>query len=104
MSAVASRDLSPVEERLNVATEPQLLPSSNEVSWSSKQWGTTESERAQPFPCDEFVSGPRHASYHRAVTVEAPKELVFRWLCQLKVAPYAYDWLDNLGRQSPREL
>ncbi len=65
-------------------------------------WGTTAAERALPLPCDELIDGGQVVD--RAADVDAPPEAVFRWLCQLRVAPYSYDWIDNLGRRSPRRL
>src|SRR3989442_14397603 len=66
-------------------------------------WGSTAAERAQPFPCAGLVPEPAAALF-RAVDVAAPARVLFPWLCQLRVAPYSYDWIDNLGRQSPRRL
>lgn len=67
------------------------------------QWGSTEAERNLAYPCDGLLENPE-AVYFRAVSVQAPAEVLFRWLCQLKVAPYSYDWLDNGFRRSPRSL
>ena len=69
----------------------------------ARTWGSTAQERALEFACDRFVAHANDALY-RAVTVNAPGALLFRWLCQLRAAPYSYDWLDNLGRRSPRVL
>ncbi|MGQ0600261.1 MAG: hypothetical protein ACT4QE_01040 [Anaerolineales bacterium] len=66
-------------------------------------WGTLPPERAEAFPCDAILPGAE-AAYFRGVTVHASAPVVFRWLCQLRVAPYSYDWIDNGGRPSPRTL
>ena len=65
-------------------------------------WGATAEEVAATYPCDELSSGPGRLL--RAVGTPAPAADVYRWLCQLRVAPYSYDWIDNGGRTSPRRL
>jgi hypothetical protein len=66
-------------------------------------WGTSESERRLPFPCDNHVERAE-AAYFRGITVRASPASLFRWLCQMRAAPYSYDWIDNGGRRSPRAL
>lgn len=70
------------------------------LPWS---WGATAQERAAEYPCTALVPDPAHRMI-RAVDVPAPAETVYRWVCQLRHAPYSYDLIDNLGRRSPREL
>lgn len=66
-------------------------------------WGVEPAETAIAFPCDR-LDGKFDADYYRGVTVHAPPATVYRWLCQLRAAPYSYDWIDNWGRRSPRRL
>jgi hypothetical protein len=67
------------------------------------QWGSTAEERRRRYPCDELLSGPGQVLF-RAVSIDASPSVVFRWLCQLKLAPYSYDLIDNGARRSPRHL
>lgn len=66
-------------------------------------WNSTVDERAAAYACDGMLDRT-DAALFRALTIEAPVAVVFRWLCQLRTAPYSYDWIDNLGRTSPEEL
>jgi hypothetical protein len=67
------------------------------------RWGMTDSEMSRSYPCDNFVVSPALEAW-RGVRVEAPAEAVWPWVAQVRLAPYSYDWIDNLGRRSPREL
>jgi hypothetical protein len=69
----------------------------------ASSWGVEPAEKTIDFACDH-LPGSFDADYYRGVTVEAPPATVFRWLCQLRAAPYSYDWIDNWGRRSPRQL
>jgi len=60
-------------------------------------WGSSAEERQMVFPCDRYMSDSDDV-YFRAIDVKAPVPILFRWLCQLKVASYSYDWIDNLER------
>jgi proline iminopeptidase len=66
------------------------------------QWGATEREVRQAMAGDEYVPEPRSAMT-LAVTVNAPREVVWPWLAQLGCGRggwYSYDLLDNGGRPS----
>ncbi|MGN6257655.1 MAG: hypothetical protein ACTHN3_07895 [Solirubrobacterales bacterium] len=75
------------------------------MAWSDvfARWGSTAEERTRSYPCDGLIEGA-HVEVFRGIDVEAPQSVVFRWLCQLRAAPYSYDKLDNFGRRSPQEL
>jgi hypothetical protein len=64
---------------------------------------TTPEERFATYPSDRYLDVP-FDGFVRGLDVEAPSEVTFQWLYQLEVARYSYDWIDDRGRRSPREL
>ncbi len=75
-----------------------------QLFWTWRRRGNvTAAERAASHPCDSYLTAPWRGLL-RAVDIDAHPDIVFRWLCQLKIAPYSYDLLDNGGRRSPRQL
>src|SRR5271154_2137458 len=67
------------------------------------RWNVTDDEVARHYPCDDFVPAPTLQAW-RGVTVLTTPETLWRWVSQIRIAPYSYDWIDNLGRRSPQQL
>jgi hypothetical protein len=68
------------------------------------RWGVTDAEVARRYACDDLLAKPPTLEAWRGVTIDAPPSDVWRWLVQVRLAPYSYDWIDNGGRRSPRTL
>lgn len=66
------------------------------------RWGVADAETRDAYPCDDFVESPSLEAW-RGVTVDARTEIVWARLKQVRLAPYSYDLVDNLGRRSPVE-
>jgi len=67
------------------------------------RWNVTDDDVARHYRCDDFVSVPALRAW-RGVTVHTSREQLWPWVSQIRLAPYSYDWIDNLGRRSPRDL
>jgi hypothetical protein len=67
------------------------------------RWGVTDEEVARPFPCDEWGMHPKVVAWRSVIVHASPSEL-WPWVGQVRLAPYSYDWIDNLARRSPRTL
>jgi hypothetical protein len=67
------------------------------------RWGVRDDEVARPYPCDAFVPHPAVAAW-RGVTVHTTADQLWPWVGQIRLGPYSYDWIDNLGHSSPRKL
>ncbi|HEY3316271.1 MAG TPA: hypothetical protein VGL40_13465 [Bacillota bacterium] len=70
------------------------------------RWGATPEEVGRALPGDERVPEPV-AQYTHAITIAAPAAEVWPWLVQIgcnRGGWYSYDWLDNGGRPSARQV
>ncbi len=67
------------------------------------RWGVTTSETLRTYPCDDFLVAPTLQAW-RGVRIDVPTAAVWPWVAQVRLAPYSYDWIDNRGRRSPRQL
>lgn len=63
-----------------------------------RNWGATPEETVRQLPGDELIFDADSATT-RAVTIDAPRDDVWRWLVQIgqdRGGWYSYDWLENL--------
>ncbi len=66
-------------------------------SWM-RNWGAADVEVSAELPGESTAATP-HYQARRAITINAPAEVVWRWLIQIgqgRGGFYSYDWLENL--------
>lgn len=72
----------------------------------SERWGTLPHEPALPLPGDHLI--PKAAmNATRAIVIDAPPGDVYPWFAQMgpgRAGWYSYDWIDNRGVESAREI
>lgn len=62
------------------------------------RWGATDEELTERLPGDEVKPDAKIQVTH-AITIDAPPEMVWKWLVQIgqgRGGFYSYDWLENL--------
>jgi len=69
----------------------------------TRSWGVTAQERRLAYPCDDILPNSNYTLYY-GITVAASPAILFRWLCQMRVAGYSYDLISHFWRRSPRVL
>jgi hypothetical protein len=67
------------------------------------RWGVSDEEVARHYPCDDVIPAPVLQAW-RGVTVHATCNDIWPWIAHIRLAPYSYDWIDNLGRRSQQQL
>ena len=68
------------------------------------RWGVSDERGGAALPVRRLRHGAGAfglAGRHRASA--RPRQL-WPWVAQIRLGPYSYDWIDNLGRRSPQEL
>lgn len=77
------------------------------LRWGAR-WGATGAECSMPMPGDDWLEGgpPNRVRMTRAVTIDAPHDVVWAWLAQIGRGAgwHSIDRLDNGGKRSARHL
>ena len=71
-----------------------------------ESWGATPEEIASSVVGDNLCTDA-HVSATRCITISAAPQEVFPWIRQMgfgRAGWYSYDWIDNLGKKSARQI
>jgi hypothetical protein len=74
-----------------------------DTSVIGERWGVSDAEVARRYPCDDIVKAPVLSAW-RGVTACCAPAALWPWVGQIRLGPYSYDWIDNIGRRSPQAL